>query len=415
MSISAEDLPVGESITFPREIAEMGYEEKEDVVSFWTSGGSKEIRYRKGNDVELLREGYERAFQELMDESDIIAGLGSPDPDHMSQWCLRKGTGFAEDTISSSVPEFWDADDRWDEATVMISMPRSLKSVGEDIQQNEEYGDLQDEFPNLRLCLGAGDVMRDNVREWIEENYDVEARNAYFGTEPGAVAVEVEKDVYKPTNPNLILEILDENAEVGENGEISEEDVYTVHPFDELEPGEEVTGPLLITTPLREEMPLTRYRNNDTLKFRGTEQGPRGTFTGREDNVILGAGANIYPSEIDAVIDQEHKRVVSEENGFVNLNFYLGEEYIDPEELTKSLGEENTIFGAWQSTGSINVRTEEYNSVDELEKMLEEEYNLPTDEDGDIEILNDLKGKSLKGKKTAFDDSAVERSMRRSY
>jgi len=92
------------------------------------------------------------------------------------------------------------------------------------------------------MSLTAGDVMSESLRDWIETKYGLDVVNFYAGTEFGAAATEVEPGVYEPTNPNLTLEILDEDTEVGENGEVSETDVYNIQ---DLNPKQQVTGPIL--------------------------------------------------------------------------------------------------------------------------------------------------------------------------
>jgi len=87
---------------------------------------------------------------------------------------------------------------------------------------------LKNEFPNLKMSLTAGDVMSESLRDWIETKYGLDVVNFYAGTEFEPQQQQVEPGVYEPTNPNLTLEILDEDTEVGENGEVSETQMFTI-------------------------------------------------------------------------------------------------------------------------------------------------------------------------------------------
>jgi len=72
------------------------------------------------------------------------------------------------------------------------------------------------------------------------------------------------------------------------------------------------------------------------------------SFEGREDNVILYSGANLYPEEIDDAVrnlaDQDWKLVVAEKDDAVSLDFYLPEKYVDETDLADSIAEQNDTF-----------------------------------------------------------------------
>jgi len=63
----------------------------------------------------------------------------------MSRWCFDNGTYFIDEVVNNSVADsFDDYRDRWDEVTVLQSMPRMLKSIGQQIE--DEYGELKTSF-----------------------------------------------------------------------------------------------------------------------------------------------------------------------------------------------------------------------------------------------------------------------------
>ena len=400
----------GENLTSQEELGResRNREYGEDALVFYSSGGGKKIGLSPA-DQELLIEGFEETFREAgVIESDVPANWGAPDPEHMSQWSFREGTQFMQDNVDDSVADPLERgyNPEWEDVTVLLSMPRPLKSVGEKLQ--EEYGNLEELFPNARMSLTSGDTMPESLRTWIEQNYGIRAKNFYAGTEIGMAGVEVENGVYKPTNPNLILEILDEDAEVGEEGQIDEEDIYRL---EELDVGQRVSGPIAVSAPLREELPFTRYRVGDVWTAWRSDEGVRMSFEGREDNVILYSGANLYPEEIDDAVrdiaDVDWKLVPAEEDDYVNLNFYLPGGYIPEEELEASLAENNKTYGSWRITDAmeLNVSIFDPENWRALEEELEEKYELPRDDDGDIILLNDLRGKSPKRQRIARDRS----------
>ncbi|WEL19319.1 GH3 family domain-containing protein [Candidatus Nanohalococcus occultus] len=373
-------------------------EYSEDVREFYSSGGSKRV-VLSPEDQRLVLEGYAETLREAgLRPDDVAINWGAPkEKDHMSQWVYEKGTEIigAETVNESNAEDFEDYRDRWEEVTALLSLPRMLKSSGEQIQ--EEFGDLKETFPNLEHSITAGDIMPEELRDWIETNYGIKSRNFYAGTEIGGAAAEIEDGVYKPTNPNLILELLDEDAEMdSETGEVSEQDVYRL---EELSPGETVTGPLLATMPLREQQPLIRYRIGDVWEVTGTEEAPEMKFKGREDDVIMFSGANVYPEEINNAIGDDYKLVVSENDGFVKLNFFTPGNWRS-EEIVDQLAEQNKVFGDWYQSGSMPIEAKSYSSRDELEEMLEE-YEIPRDSDGRPEIIEE----GAKTNRIAFEDS----------
>jgi|GEM_PF-569785 phenylacetate-coenzyme A ligase PaaK-like adenylate-forming protein len=382
---------------------------EDNVKVFYSSGGSKQIGFTP-QDLDVLRSGFEQTFREAgMIPEDVAVNWGAPEgTPHMSRWCFDNGTYFIDEVVNNSVADsFDDYRDRWDEVTVLQSMPRMLKSIGQQIE--DEYGELKNEFPNLKMSLTAGDVMSESLRDWIETKYGLDVVNFYAGTEFGAAATEVEPGVYEPTNPNLTLEILDEDTEVGENGEVSETDVYNIQ---DLNPKQQVTGPILFSVSHREALPFTRYRGGDIWTVWGAENGPRMSFEGREDNVILYSGANLYPEEIDDAVrnlaDQDWKLVVAEKDDAVSLDFYLPEKYVDETDLADSIAEQNDTFNVWRDTGSgtaTEINSQTFESWKNLEKLLEEKYELPRDDQGNIDLINDLNGNNLKRKRIGFDQS----------
>jgi phenylacetate-coenzyme A ligase PaaK-like adenylate-forming protein len=136
------------------------------------------------------------------------------------------------------------------------------------------------------------------------------------------------------------------------------------------------------------------------------------SFEGREDNVILYSGANLYPEEIDDAVrnlaDQDWKLVVAEKDDAVSLDFYLPEKYVDETDLADSIAEQNDTFNVWRDTGSgtaTEINSQTFESWKNLEKLLEEKYELPRDDQGNIDLINDLNGNNLKRKRIGFDQS----------
>ena len=378
-----------------------------DVTVFYSSSGGKQIGY-SSDDIELLKEGFRMAFRELgVSEGHKVVNWGAPEgTPHMSRWCIENATDFTKGTVNSSVADdFEDYMEASREANVLISSPRTFKSKGRRIR--EEYGDLDEVFQAIEMCIGSGDIVTEGNKNWVNQNYGVPLKGAYFGTEPGAVAVEEQPGVYRQVNPNLILEILEEGAEVDEGGEVSEEDVHFLEDLDE---GESVTGPMLFSAPLREVVPLERYRNGDVWTAWGAdkEYGFEMRFEGREDNVILYSGANVNPRELHNAVGMDGgKAVVSEEDDYVQLNFYLPNEYIEEEKLLDNIAEQNKTVRDWKEEGAMRLRTETFDpeNWEMLENDLKEEYDLARDDDEDTILFNDLRRKTPKWQRVAFDRS----------
>ncbi len=172
--------------------------------------------------------------------------------------------------------------------TVLTSTPSYALHLAEIIRERS----LRDRFP-LRTVILGGEAWSEAMRERIEKELDVIAIDSYGLSEiigPG-VAMECPcRCGLHMDSRHFLAEIIDP-----ETGEV-------------LPDGEE--GELVITTITKEAMPLIRYRTRDLTRIipEPCACGRTGIrlarVKGRSDDMLIIRGVNVFPSQVEAVLDQ---------------------------------------------------------------------------------------------------------------
>jgi phenylacetate-CoA ligase len=144
---------------------------------------------------------------------------------------------------------------------------------------------------NLRIAFLGAEPHSEETRKKIEELYGLNAFNSYGLSEMNGPGVAFEcphKNGMHLWEDHFFLEVIDP-----ETGEV-------------LEDGSE--GELVLTTLLREGMPIIRYRTGDITKVY-TDSCPCGRthrrisrIKGRSDDMLIIKGVNIYPMQIEKVL-----------------------------------------------------------------------------------------------------------------
>jgi phenylacetate-CoA ligase len=144
----------------------------------------------------------------------------------------------------------------------------------------------------LRLGVFGAEPWSDAMRHSLEERLGLEAIDIYGLSEimgPGvACECHVAKDGLHGWEDHFLFEIIDPK---------------TLQP---VPMGE--TGELVITTLTKEALPMIRYRTRDITRLSG-EPCPCGRthvrimrVTGRDDDMLIIRGVNVYPSQVEAVL-----------------------------------------------------------------------------------------------------------------
>lgn len=403
-----ENEPILRQTALQEQTAETDY--GDDVLVFYSSGENPKMVPYSRRDQERAAEAMARTFRlSGMDEDDVVLNLGAPaETNHQSGWGITYGSeAIGATVINESVQDF-DADavrDRWEDVTVVMSLPRMLHALGEKIEA--QYGDLDEQFPNAEIAITSGDIFPDSLRDRVNEQWGFDTPyNFYAGAEMSAVAGEerARGDMIQ-TSDELYLELLDPDAAVDEDtGRAPEDAITPVYDVDEP-----TTGPVLISAPERELLPFIRYRVGDVLTAVPADDEPRLIFEGREDRVINLSGCMVYPREIDDAVysytDQgdeaaddtlrDWRAVATVEDDYPVLNMHISGEA--DEDFAPYLAEENGSVHAWYDSGAIKIRQQGYESADELAAQLDE-YDL------DVDLLAD----DQKATRVGFDASYRE-------
>lgn len=377
---------------------ELEYDEDEAVVFYSSGDEPKRIPFSL-KDQERFAQALAETFHTIgMAEDDIVLNLGAPaESHHQSGWGIAHGSkALGATPINRDVTDFTSEDvrERWDDITVAVSLPRMMHSIGEQVQ--EQYGDLQDLFPNAELAVTSGDTLPQRLRDTLADQWGFdEVRNFYAATEMGAVAAEDGQDDMVLTNNNLYIELLDPDADIdSETNKVSEDAITSI--YDVNEP---TTGAALFSAPDRTLLPYIRYRAGDVLTAYPADDGPRIRFEGREDRVINLSGAMVYPREIENAIGaygaEDGSAVLSVEDDYAVLNMYL--EGSADEDIVPYLAEENETIDTWYDSGAIKIRQQGYTSEEELAEHLDQ-YDL------DVDLLD----AELKQPSVTFDKSYQE-------
>lgn len=152
--------------------------------------------------------------------------------------------------------------------------------------------DPRKEFPFLKSALLGAEPHSEETRKKVEEFFGIDAYNSYGLSEmngPGVAFECPEKTGMHIWEDAYLVEIVDPE---------------TLQP---VPPG--TTGELILTTLTREAMPIIRYRTKD-LTSMITEECACGRthrkitrFTGRSDDMMILKGVNIFPVQIEAVLN----------------------------------------------------------------------------------------------------------------
>ncbi len=160
-----------------------------------------------------------------------------------------------------------------------------LYSICEDLGVNPRK-DL-----NLRIAFLGAEPYSNEIRKKIEELYGLDAFNSYGLSEmngPGVAFECTEKDGMHLWEDSYFLEVIE--PVTGES----------------LEDGRE--GELVLTTLMREGMPIIRYRTGDIASVYtqpcscGRTHRRISRIKGRSDDMLIIKGVNIYPMQIEKVL-----------------------------------------------------------------------------------------------------------------
>lgn len=173
--------------------------------------------------------------------------------------------------------------------TVAHILPSYALILGERLR---EMGEDPRKFP-LRIAVVGAEPYTEGFRHRIEELFDMKVYNSYGLSEMNGPSVGFEckeqnglhiwEDAYFP-------EIV--NPKTGKH----------------VQPGE--VGELVMTTLVRESMPILRYRTRDLTRFLpgpcacGRLHRRIDRIVGRSDDMFICKGVNIYPQQIESVIMQ---------------------------------------------------------------------------------------------------------------
>jgi phenylacetate-CoA ligase len=145
----------------------------------------------------------------------------------------------------------------------------------------------------LRVGVLGAEPWSEEMRKRIEERIDFTAVDIYGLSEimgPGVACECLEKDGLHVAEDAFIAEIIDPN---------------TLEP---LPPGE--VGELVITTLLKEGIPLIRYRTRDLTRLNvepcicGRTHARISRILGRSDDMLIIRGVNVFPSQIESALAQ---------------------------------------------------------------------------------------------------------------
>lgn len=151
--------------------------------------------------------------------------------------------------------------------------------------------DPRREFPSFRCALLGAEPHTEETRRKVEVFFGIQAFNSYGLSEMNGPGVAFEcpaKDGMHIWEDAFLVEVVNPN---------------TLEP---VSPGEQ--GELVLTTLMREAMPVLRYRTKDLTSIITTPCSCGRThhritrITGRSDDMLILKGVNIFPMQIEAVL-----------------------------------------------------------------------------------------------------------------
>jgi phenylacetate-CoA ligase len=152
--------------------------------------------------------------------------------------------------------------------------------------------DPKKEFPHFKSAILGAEPHSEATRKKVEEFFGIKAFNSYGLSEMNGPGVAFEcpaKDGMHIWEDAFLVEILDP---------------VTLEP---VAPGEK--GELVLTTLVREAMPIIRYRTKDLTSLIpgecscGRTHRKLARITGRSDDMMILKGVNIFPIQIEAVLN----------------------------------------------------------------------------------------------------------------
>lgn len=207
--------------------------------------------------------------------------------------------------------------------TGLVATPSYALYLGETAQESKDF---DSEYSKLRYGLFGSEGCTAEMRDRIEETLQLSVYDNYGMTEltgPG-VSGECEhrcglhfcEDAYLP-------EIIDsDTGEVKDRGEI---------------------GELVVTTLIREGMPVLRYRTKDITRLNydtckcGRTHARMEKVMGRTDDMIIIRGVNVFPSQIESVLATYKKTAPHYQLILTKKN------YMDHLEVKVELGDESLL------------------------------------------------------------------------
>lgn len=383
---------------------EITYSSEDEVFESSSEQSPKRIGYAPADQDRLL-ERIGRGFRiNGATPADAFLDLGAPlDERHMSGWGYRGGAvAIGGTAINDSVADYkeaiadrMNADGQVDGVTVGVSLPLLAMSIGEELE--DEYGNLDDLFPDMRLLLTNGDTMNPYLRESLEDLWGATVKETWAATECGIGAAEYDTPgQLVPLYDDLIFEIIPEEHAFDEHGTPIPVDRDDIYPLAEVP--DQTVGSLVISDPDRQTLPfeeatdhgslIARYRVGDLFKV---HQGAitQIEFMDREDDQASLGGAPVYEKQIDTALRnayggvREWRGVVySTDRIYPSMDvFAVGDQPMDASSFIDELYRQNTAFKhAHAEAGTVDdITVTPADSMDAIEDYINSRYDVEED------------------------------------
>lgn len=340
----------------------------ESETVFYSSGDDpKQIPYSE-KDLQGLFEDIAEALRELgFSQDDRFLALGLGKGDHQSGTGLKRAAEeLGAERVVDSIEEAYENDLRKQSPTAAASLPKAMLKLGKDLQ--EKYGQEIDEaLPEMENIATAGDRLSEDRRKQIKEMWDAEVAGFYVATEPGVIGVETGKQFYEPVSDELIIEVLEEDAEIDpETGKVPEDKIHELG-----EVNEELRGSLIVSAPGREELSFIRYNLGDKV----TAKNGKIKYECRADEVINMSGHHLYPSDIQNALEnlsiENWYGVIQETEFDTVLNLHILGDEKALEDISDHVLEQNEVINDWFDYGGIKIASYSAKDKEELAKQLE--------------------------------------------
>ena len=219
--------------------------------------------------------------------------------------------------------------------TGILCTPSYLMHIAETI---EEMG-VRDKI-KLKASLNGAEPWTEKMRDKIEEKLDIHAHDIYGLSEIMGPGVATDCQFHKGLHVHedyFLPEIVDRET------------------FQPVADG--VTGELVISTLVKEGIPLIRYRTKDLTSIDhtpcecGRTTARIARFTGRSDDMLIIRGVNVFPSQVEAALLElggttpHYMMIVDRKNNLDTLEIqvevdesFFSDEIRGLENLTKKIG-----------------------------------------------------------------------------